>query len=70
MLINKSESRNFTATSSVNDVAIMYMSANYNGGNLGFNKNIQNLEAYKENRDEVDADYDTFQNEVIEAIGE
>ena len=74
MLVNKSSTKNWSAVSAVNIVEssgdpVMYMNAAFNGKDLNFSKNIQNYELYKAHKDEVDADYDAFQDEVIKEIG-
>lgn len=74
MLVNKNSTRNWSAVSAVNvseasGDPVMYMNAAFNGKDLNFSKNIQNYELYKANKDEVDADYDAFQDEVIKEIG-
>ena len=71
-ITNRTESRNFSATSSINDKPVMYMTANYtDSGNLSFNESIQDMTAYKANMATVDADYETWKAEVKnEVLGE
>lgn len=74
-LVNQSESRNFSAVSAVNisegtGTPVMFMNASYNGKDVNFSKNIQNLALYRENQETVDADYEQFQNYVLADIGE
>ena len=71
-IINKTESRNFAATSAINDTPVMYMNANYSeSGSLSFNESVQNMDLYKANMETVDADYDTWKAEVkAEVLGE
>lgn len=74
MLVNKNQTRNWSAVSAVNvsegkGDAVMYMNASYNGKDLNFSKNIQNVELYKENKAAVDADYAEFEAEVESEVG-
>lgn len=74
MLVNKSSTRNWSAVSAVNvaegsGTPVMFMNASYNNKELNFSKSIQNYEWYKAHKDEVDADYGAFQDEVIKEIG-
>lgn len=74
-LVNQTETRNWSAISATNISGgtaepIMYMNAAYNGRELNFSKNIQNIELYKTNQEMVDADYDEFQNYVLTEMGE
>lgn len=73
MLVNKKETRNFQAVSATNvqdgtGTPIAYFNANYSGNDLAFNMNIVSFSLYKENKETVDADYETFKNEVIEKL--
>lgn len=73
MLVNKNESRNWSAVSAVNvsessGDAVMYMNASYNGQDLNFSKNIQNMALYETNKETVDADYAQFEADVIASI--
>lgn len=73
MLVNKNESRNWSAVSAVNvsessGDAVMYMNASYNGQDLNFSKNIQNMALYETNKETVDADYAQFEQDVINDI--
>ena len=73
MLVNKNESRNWSAVSAVNvsessGDAVMYMNASYNGTDLNFSKNIQNMALYETNKETVDADYAQFEQDVIDDI--
>lgn len=71
-LVNRNETRNFNAVSALvegnSGTPIMYMNASYNGKELNFTKNIQDLELYKANQKMVDTDYANFQTDVIEEI--
>lgn len=71
-IVNKTESRNFSATSAIDDTPVMYMNANYNeSGGLSFNESIQNMTLYKANMATVDADYEEWKAEVkAEVLGE
>lgn len=73
MLVNRNESRNWSAVSAVNvsessGDAVMYMNASYNGQDLNFSKNIQNMALYETNKETVDADYAQFEADVIASI--
>lgn len=74
MIVNETESRNFSAVSAI-DVAngqgtpIIYMNASYDRNNgLSFQKNIRDMTLYKENRDACDSDWETFQKNVEKSI--
>lgn len=74
MIVNETESRNFSAVSAV-DVAngqgtpVIYMNASYDINNgLNFQKNIRDMEMYKTNRKECDSDWEAFQKNVEKAI--
>lgn len=71
MLANRSESRNFNATSEVGDVTIAAFNASYNDNTrqLIFSKSIIDLVKYKANAETVEADYTEFQDGVIGEIG-
>ena len=69
MLADKRESRNFNATSIINDEVAMYMNASYStNGDLNYNQSIQNMALYKANKEQVDKDYETWKNEVYNEI--
>lgn len=75
MLVNKNQTRNWSAVSAVNVIdgkgePVMYMTASFNGKDLNVAKNIQNHDLYLKHRVEVDADYAAFENEVNEDIGD
>ena len=67
---NKTESRNFSATSAINETTVMYMNASYNtsSNDLSFNQSIQNMELYRANKTVVDNDFDTWKDEVYTEI--
>lgn len=69
-ITNKNESRNFNATSEINNVSVMYMNASYNtqSKELSFNQSIRDTDAYKKNRIEVDNDYEIWKTEVYTEI--
>ena len=71
-LVNRSVTRNYEAVSALvegnSGTPIMYMNASYNGNELNFTKNIQDIELYKDNQEMVDKDYEEFQAYVIEEI--
>ena len=74
MLVNESSTRNWTAVSAIDvqqgtGVPVMYMNAVHNGKDLNFSQNIQNFALYKENKEEVDLDYENFKANVIKEIG-
>ncbi len=69
-IANKSESRNFSATSDINNTTVMYMNASYSSsGDLSFNESIRDMDAYKSNKATVDADYDEWKGYVMEQVG-
>ena len=67
---NKNESRNFNATSEINNVSVMYMNASYNtqSKELTFNQSIRDTDTYKANKAEVDGDYESWKDEVYTEI--
>lgn len=69
-ITNKSESRNFNATSEIDNVSVMYMNASYNtqSKELSFNQSIRDTDVYKKNKAEVDNDYETWKTEVYTEI--
>lgn len=75
MLVNKNSTKNWNAISAVNVVngsgtPVMFMSANYGGTDVSFSKSIKDRGLYEENKQEVDADYESFEEEVLAEIGE
>ena len=69
MIANRAESRNFNATSTINDETVMYMNASYStNGDLNYNQSIQNMILYKAHKEQVDEDYETWKNEVYNKI--
>lgn len=75
MLVNQNETRNWTAISAIADgegnaSPVMYMNASYNGKDLNIQKSIQNQDLYKTHRQEVNADYNTFEETVMSEIGD
>lgn len=74
MIVNENEIRNFSAVSATNveggqGTPVIYMNASYDITNgLNFQKNIRNMEAYRQNRDACDSDWDTFQKRVEKAV--
>lgn len=75
MLVNQNQTRNWTAISAVNVTGgtgdpVMYMNASYNGKDLNMSKSIQNHDLYKQYKDEVNADYNAFEQMVLDAIGD
>ena len=69
-ITNKNESRNFNATSTIDDTVVMYMNGSYNTNSeeLTFNQSIRNLSAYKEHKEEVDGDFESWKGEIEDAI--
>lgn len=74
MLVNQNHTQNFGAVSAI-DVKdrtgkpIMVMNASINqNGTVTFNQQIQNPDLYKDNQSEVDADFETFKEQVIASI--
>ena len=68
-IANKTESRNFSATSDINNTTVMYMNASYSSsGDLNFNESIRDMDMYKANKAEVDGDYESWKNEIYTEI--
>lgn len=77
MLVNQNSSRNWNAVSAVNvdietkqGTPVMYMNASYNGREVTFGQNIQNMDLYQANKVTVDKDFEDFKAGVLEDIGE
>jgi len=74
MIVNETETRNFSAVSAVDiqngqGTPVIYMNASYDvNSGLNFQKSIRDMNAYKENRDTCDSDWETFQKNVEKAI--
>ena len=73
MLVNKNETRNWSAVSAINisegsGEPVMYMNATFNGREINFTKNIQNYDLYMANKEVVDADYAQFEKEVEDSL--
>lgn len=71
MLRMENSNVNFNGSSSVNEVVIASMNANYtgDGANVYFNLNINDIAAYMVNADVVDADFAEFKTNVFDTIG-
>lgn len=75
MIVNKAETRNFSAVSAINisdgqATPILYMNASVNSNKeVNFSKNIRDFDLYKSNQEEADADWNEFQTYVISEIG-
>jgi len=75
MIVNKAETKNFSAVSATNisdgqATPILYMSASVNANKeVNFSKNIRDFDLYKSNQEEADADWNEFQTYVISEIG-
>lgn len=69
-ITNRTETRNFTASSTLNDATIMYMNATYNAASkeLSYNRSIRDTDLYKANKETVDAEYDTWCDEIYTSI--
>lgn len=67
MLSNLSKTTNIMANSTVNDELVVTMRATVgSNGTVSINKNIRNSELYRSNQQECDADFDSFEKEVLE----
>ena len=62
---------NFNGSSSIDEIVIASMNANYagDGVNVYFNLNINDIAAYMVNADAVDADFAEFKANVFDTIG-
>lgn len=73
MLVNRNETRNWTAISAVEGSnnkwePVMYLNASYNGKDLNVQKSIQNGELYQQNKALVDGDFSTFEADVTNEV--
>lgn len=66
---NYSHNANYNASSVIDDNTIASFSAScYSENSVNFSKTINNISAYIENKDVVDADEAEFQDKVISGI--
>lgn len=69
MIMNQAESRNFSASSVINDQVVANFSAYYtNDGRLNFATDIVSLTLYKANKVTVDKDEVDWKAEVEQAV--
>lgn len=70
MLRMENSNVNFNGSSSVEDVIVASMSANYagDGVNVYFSFSVNNINAYLANTEVVDADFIAFKNSVFETL--
>ena len=69
MLKDFSQSLSISATSSIEDKIISYMSANIAiPGGANINNSIQDMTKYLANQEAVDADYEEFKAKVLEIM--
>ncbi len=69
MITNQTETRNFSATSVINDQTAATFSAYYTSdGRLNFATDIVNVPLYKANKAEVDKDEADWKAEVEEEV--
>lgn len=71
MIANKTESRNFNATSTIDNTIVMYMSVSYSSnGDFSTNNSIRKdaMDLYKAHKEEVDKDYADFCDEIYQEI--
>ena len=73
-MLRTTTSKSFNGTSTINDasgspimVASMYATINEDG-NVNINKTITNQDAYKQNKVEIQKDFDDFENLVYNNI--
>ena len=70
MLRMENSNVNFNGTSSIDEVVIASMNANYvgDGVNVYFSLNVNDIAAYMANADAVDADFAEFKTNVFDTI--
>lgn len=73
MVANKTETRNFSAISQIIDagrpVTVMTMSANVSTDvGLNFSSTVRDMDMYFANQQEVDADFDSWKEEITEIV--
>lgn len=73
MITKKTKTSNYSAISSVNiddeAKAVMFMNASLSAaGELSFTSSVSNAKLYVEHQEEVDNDYDTWKQEIIDSI--
>lgn len=71
MLSNVNQTINLTAGSFVDGNVVLLMSANIRTGEApAINKAYKDLDAYQKNKEQVDADFSTFEAKVFEVAGQ
>lgn len=66
MINNYNQSINVSASSTIDGEPVLYMVASVkNGEPPVINTAYQNMDLYKENREQVDADFEEFKNRVF-----
>lgn len=73
MLVNRSETRNWTAISAVavegdKYEPVMYMNASYNDKDFNIQKSIKSMTLYLQNKTLVDNDFKAFEEDVTREI--
>lgn len=58
----------FSGTSTVDEVVVAQMNANYSGNEVYFNMTVVNLAAYNDNKEVVELDFDNFKDKALESI--
>ncbi len=71
-VVNKVETRNYSAISKIDNVNVMSMNANYNTQNdtVNFSQTILNIATYEANKEAVDADYETWKADILANLPE
>jgi len=66
-IVNETEIRSYSAISKINNTNVMAMSANYNAepGSISFNQSILDLSVYEANKEEADADYESWKADIL-----
>ncbi len=59
---------NFNGASVVEDVVVANLSASYAGREVYYNMTIVDLAAYNDNKEIVEADFDSFKDKALESI--
>lgn len=73
MVINNTKTINYNAISAINvdgeDKHVMYMYGSINAEGLpSWNSNITDVPLYRANQAEVDADFETFKQEILDDL--
>lgn len=71
-IVNKVETRNYSAISKIDNTNVMSMNASYNTEikTVNFNQTILNIATYEANKEAVDADYESWKADILASIPE